>query len=71
MSGREHPCFCGHAPEEHGGDPVHPAWDGCNELIGVDHNGDEMQCPCDAYDPDPDDEEEPPVGHPAPPWREG
>lgn len=44
----DHPCACGHAPEEHGGDPRYPGSTACSE------------CDCIAYESDgpADDREE-------------
>jgi len=44
----DEPCMCGHAPEEHGGDPKHPGSTACTA----------EGCPCICYEADEVDEED-------------
>ena len=46
------PCICGHAPEEHGHDPVYPGSTACQSDLGSDVPGD--GCDCMVYEADPE-----------------
>lgn len=44
------PCVCGHAPEEHGGDPAFPGSTACGADLGA------GGCDCAVYEADPESE---------------
>lgn len=49
-------CTCGHAEDEHGGDPAYPGNTSCTGLLHDEEIDQDVPCDCIAYEEDEDEE---------------
>lgn len=50
-------CVCGHALDQHGGDPVYPGSMACHGVVQSEHVGQDEECDCIHYEEDDSEDE--------------